>query len=207
MSRYVLSYKRRAVLALCLIVLAATQSKSVVVESRHGNIQAAHSPSSSTSSKDGRIFHNAALHPAADPFTFYDAMSGEALGSLLLENAKTEVRSTRLLEFPILSRHAGYYYAFSTEGMDPGYLFAIYQSPDLSTWERIPGGAMKACTQAGNNTSIGDGQVCWARDWQWAPECYHNPKTGWYFLFFTGRLRDDLTNDAFRFSAFEEVCK
>lgn len=97
--------------------------------------------------------------------------------------------------------------------MDPGYLFAIYKSPDLSTWQRIPGGAMKACSgQALNSTPPGTrdadgGQVCWGRDWQWAPECYYNAKTKWYFLFFSARLRSDLTKDTFRYEKYEEPSK
>jgi hypothetical protein len=54
---------------------------------------------------------------------------------------------------------------------------------------------------------IEGGQACWARDWYWAPETYYNEKTGWYFFFFAGRLREDLTKDYFRYSDFEEPSK
>jgi hypothetical protein len=30
----------------------------------------------------------------------------------------------------------GFYYAYSTEGADNGYYFAVYRSADLVTWER-----------------------------------------------------------------------
>lgn len=96
---------------------------------------------------------------------------------------------------------SGQYYAYSTEGADEGYNFAIYSSPDLSTWHRHPGGVLRACD------SGDDGQACWARDWYWAPETYHNAETGWYFFFFAGRLREDLAKDHFRYSAFEEPSK
>jgi len=35
-----------------------------------------------------------------------------------------------------------YYYAYSTDGADPGWYFAIYRSADLATWEKLPGGAL-----------------------------------------------------------------
>ncbi|KAF4465629.1 glycoside hydrolase family 43 [Fusarium albosuccineum] len=101
---------------------------------------------------------------------------------------------------------SGQYYAYSTEGADEGSLFAIYSSPDLSTWHRHPGGVLKACYDADMNRVKG-GQACWARDWHWAPETYYNEKTGWYFFFFAGRLREDLSNDYFRYSKFEEPSK
>ncbi|KAH8893553.1 Arabinanase/levansucrase/invertase [Thozetella sp. PMI_491] len=100
----------------------------------------------------------------------------------------------------------GLYYAYSTEGADEGYHFAIYSSPDLSTWHRHSGGVLKACYDEQMNPIEG-GQACWARDWFWAPEVYHNEKTGWYFFFFAGRLREDLTKSYFRYSSFEEPSK
>lgn len=57
----------------------------------------------------------------------------------------------------------GAYWAYSTEGADPGWNFAIYTSPDLATWSKIPGGAIKS-----------DSANVWAQDWWWAPECYYN---------------------------------
>ncbi|KAH7007673.1 glycosyl hydrolase [Ilyonectria destructans] len=98
------------------------------------------------------------------------------------------------------------YYAYSTEGADEGSVFAIYSSPDLSTWHKHPGGALKTCYDDLMQTIEG-GQACWARDWLWAPETYYNGKTGWYFFFFAGRLRDDMTKDYFRYSKFEEPSK
>ncbi len=124
-------------------------------------------------------FHNSARHDGADPYVLYDSGSAQ-------------------------------YYAYSTEGADDGYLFAIYSSPDLSTWHKHPGGVMKACYAtdgSGGTTPIEGGQVCWARDWYWAPETYYNEKTGWYFFFFAGRLREDLAKDYFRYSDFEEPSK
>ncbi|KAK1707769.1 beta-xylosidase [Colletotrichum lupini] len=100
----------------------------------------------------------------------------------------------------------GQYYAYSTEGADEGYHFAIYISPDLSTWSKHPGGVLKACYDD-QMKQIDGGQACWARDWYWAPETYYNEKTGWYFFIFAGRLREDLAKDHFRYSKFEEPSK
>lgn len=101
---------------------------------------------------------------------------------------------------------SGQYFAYSTEGADEGYNFAIYSSPDLSTWHKQPGGALKACYDADMNPVEG-GQACWARDWLWAPETYYQSETGWYYFFFAGRLRKDLTNEYFQYSEFEEPSK
>lgn len=129
------------------------------------------------SSSGAPQFHNSARHAGADPYAFYDATSGQ-------------------------------YYVYSTEGADEGFNFAIYSSPDLSTWHKQPGGVFKACfDDEGNPLEGDDGQACWARDWLWAPEGYHNAETGWYFFFFAGRLREDLAKDYFRYSAFEEPSK
>ena len=106
----------------------------------------------------------------------------------------------------IYDSDSGLYYAYSTEGADEGYNFAIYSSPDLATWHKHPGGVLRACWDADMN-ELEDGQACWAKDWYWAPETYHNEKTGWYFFFFAGRLREDLSAEYFRYSEFEEPSK
>lgn len=97
--------------------------------------------------------------------------------------------------FVLFDRPSGYYYAYSTEGADPGHHFAIHRSPDLATWEHLPGGALRAGR---------DGD--WAHDWFWAPEVYHNPDTGLYFLFYAGRMNRDVAAH-FGHADFEEPCK
>jgi hypothetical protein len=97
--------------------------------------------------------------------------------------------------FVLFDEASGYYYAYSTEGADPGYNFGIYRSPDLATWEHLPGGALKAGQ---------DGD--WAHDWFWAPEVYHNPKTGLYFFFYAGRMNRNVA-EHFRYPDFEEPSK
>ncbi|KAF9262692.1 glycoside hydrolase family 43 protein [Marasmius fiardii PR-910] len=90
------------------------------------------------------------------------------------------------------------YWVYSTDGADEGWHFAIYTSPDLGIWRKLPGGAIKA-----DATS-----KLWADDWFWAPECYYNEQTGWYFLFYAGRMLNG-TNVAshFKYPDFEEASK
>ncbi|KAL0574912.1 hypothetical protein V5O48_007056 [Marasmius crinis-equi] len=90
------------------------------------------------------------------------------------------------------------YWAYSTEGADEGWHFAIYTSPDLGIWTKLHGGAIKA--DASSKT--------WADDWFWAPECYYNGQTGWYFLFYAGKMNNG-TNIAanFKYPDFEEASK
>jgi hypothetical protein len=97
--------------------------------------------------------------------------------------------------FVLFDRPSGYYYAYSTEGADPGHHFGVYRSPDLATWEHLPGGALRAGQ---------DGD--WAHDWFWAPEVYHNPETGLYFLFYAARMNRGVA-EHFRYADFEEPCK
>ncbi|MGC7096863.1 glycoside hydrolase family 43 protein [Amycolatopsis lurida] len=97
--------------------------------------------------------------------------------------------------FVHFDRASGYYYAYSTEGADPGYHFGIYRSPDLATWEHLPGGALEA-GKAGT----------WAHDWFWAPELYHNEKTGLYYFFYSGRMNQNVA-EHFKYADFEEPSK
>ncbi|QWF83145.1 glycoside hydrolase family 43 protein [Amycolatopsis sp. CA-230715] len=90
---------------------------------------------------------------------------------------------------------SGYYYAYSTEGADDGYYFGVYRSPDLATWEHLPGGALRA-----------DDAKNWAHDWYWAPEVYFNAKTGLYFLFYAGRMNTHVA-EHFKYADFEEPSK
>jgi hypothetical protein len=88
---------------------------------------------------------------------------------------------------------SGYYYAYSTEGADPGWYYAIYRSADLVTWEKLPHGALSAKGQ-------------WGNDWFWAPEVYRNPRTGLYFLFYAAKA-DPKAKQWFGYSSFEEPSK
>jgi hypothetical protein len=97
--------------------------------------------------------------------------------------------------FTLYDRKSGYYYAYSTEGADPGYYFAIYRSADLATWEKVGHGALP----------VNDPKQ-WGNTWFWAPEVYHNAKTGLYFMFYAARS-DANAKAWFGYANFEEPCK
>ncbi|QGK72292.1 family 43 glycosylhydrolase [Allosaccharopolyspora coralli] len=97
--------------------------------------------------------------------------------------------------FVLWDEASGQYVAYSTDGADAGYRFAIYRSPDLITWQKVPGGAL----------DVDDGSQ-WAHDWFWAPEVYHNPDTGLYYLFYSARMNEGVA-EHFRYPDFEEACK
>jgi hypothetical protein len=78
--------------------------------------------------------------------------------------------------FVLYDAPSGAYYAYSTEGADPHYHFAVYRSADLATWHKLVGGALR----------VNDATE-WGNDWFWAPEVYRNPRTGLYFLFYAAR--------------------
>ncbi|WP_331272822.1 family 43 glycosylhydrolase [Motilibacter deserti] len=97
--------------------------------------------------------------------------------------------------FVLFDEASGYYYAYSTDGADRGWDFGIYRSADLSTWEHVPGGAL----------SQSDPKR-WGKDWFWAPEVYHNDKTGLYYFFYAARMQDDV-QQTFGYADFEEPSK
>ncbi|MEV0839568.1 glycoside hydrolase family 43 protein [Actinocatenispora sera] len=97
--------------------------------------------------------------------------------------------------FVLYDKASGTYYAYSTDGADRGWHFAIYRSADLATWQKVPGGALPA--KDANQ---------WGNTWFWAPEVYHNPKTGLYFLFYAARS-DANAAKWFGYADFEEPCK
>ena len=90
---------------------------------------------------------------------------------------------------------SGFYYAYSTEAADPGFYYAIYRSADLVTWEKLQRGALP----------VQDPKQ-WGNDWFWAPEVYHNPRTGLYFLFYAARS-DANKQRWFGYADFEEPSK
>ncbi len=90
---------------------------------------------------------------------------------------------------------SGYYYAYSTEGADPGYHFAVYRSADLVTWEKAAPGALP----------VNDPKR-WGRDWFWAPETYYNPHTGLYFMFYSARSVPNARR-WFGYADYREPCK
>jgi GH43 family beta-xylosidase len=97
--------------------------------------------------------------------------------------------------YVLYDRASGYYYAYSTEGADPGYYFAVYRSADLVTWEKAAPGALP----------VSDPKQ-WGNDWFWAPEVYHNSRTGLYYMFYAARS-DANAKSWFGYANFEEPCK
>ncbi|HYZ04990.1 MAG TPA: family 43 glycosylhydrolase, partial [Rubrobacter sp.] len=102
--------------------------------------------------------------------------------------------------YVLYDKRSGYFYAYSTDGggqdaSGRSYYFGIYRSADLATWEQIPGGALPV-----------DDRKNWGNDWFWAPEVYHNPNTGLYFLFYSARSDADAKR-WFAVADFEEPCK
>jgi hypothetical protein len=94
--------------------------------------------------------------------------------------------------YVLWDKASGYYYAYSTDGAARGWHFGVYRSPDLATWEKVSGGALPA-----------NDQKQWGHDWFWAPEVYHNDKTGKYFLFYAARENTHVAED-FGYATFEE---
>src|SRR4051794_25769066 len=92
-------------------------------------------------------------------------------------------------------KRSGYYYAYSTDGADPGYYFGVYRSADLATWEKVPGGALPM-----NDPNQ------WGNDWFWAPEVYFNPRTRLYYMFYAARSDANKAN-WFGYADFEEPSK
>jgi GH43 family beta-xylosidase len=90
---------------------------------------------------------------------------------------------------------SGYYYAYSTEGADNGYYFAVYRSADMVTWEKAAPGALPA-----------NDPKQWGSDWFWAPETYYNPRTHLYFMFYAARSNAN-AKAWFGYANFEEPCK
>ena len=92
-------------------------------------------------------------------------------------------------------KRSGYYYAYSTDGADPGYYFGVYRSADLATWQKVPGGALP----------VNDPKQ-WGNDWFWAPEVYFNPRTRLYYMFYAARS-DANKKNWFGYADFEEPSK
>jgi hypothetical protein len=90
---------------------------------------------------------------------------------------------------------SGYYYAYSTADADHGYYFGVYRSPDLATWKKVGPGALP----------INDRKQ-WGKDWFWAPEVYHNTRTGLYFLFYAARSIPDAKR-WFGYASFDDPSK
>ena len=87
---------------------------------------------------------------------------------------------------------SGFFYAYVTTGDTTP--FGIYKSKDMINWVYVG----QALDTSKNN---------WAKDWFWAPECYYNPNNGHYYLFYSARLKKELTEEYFGRPDFEEDAK
>jgi len=84
------------------------------------------------------------------------------------------------------------YYCYCTN--EDGKPFNIYKSNDLINWKFV---------SYALDTSIN----CWFSDWLWAPECYFNPHNGYYYLFYSARLKKELVAEYFQNAGFTECAK
>ncbi len=96
--------------------------------------------------------------------------------------------------YVLYDKASGYYYCYATSNLDDKKQFYIYKSKDLINWEFVD----YALDLTKNN---------WAKDWYWAPECYFNPNNNHYYLFYSARLKDELTKEYFCEDDYEENCK
>lgn len=127
------------------------------------------------------------------------ALAGTALGyptgahsnATYFNNAAFSAADPYVMHDP----RSGYYYAYSTEGSDRGWDFAVYRSADLVTWEKAAPGALPASDPKQ-----------WGTDWFWAPETYYNPRTHLYFMFYAARSMPN-AKQWFGYANFEEPCK
>ncbi len=127
----------------------------------------------------------------AAAFAFAPGVAQAATNATYFNDASLPAADPYVLHDP----STGYYYAYSTDGADPGSYFGIYRSADLVTWEHVKGGALP----------VNDPKQ-WGNDWFWAPEVYRNPKTGLYFLFYAARS-DANAKRWFGYANFEEPSK
>jgi hypothetical protein len=127
----------------------------------------------------------------AAAFAFAPGLAQAATNATYFNDASMPAADPYVLHDP----STGYYYAYSTDGADPGSYFGIYRSADLVTWEHVKGGALP----------VNDPKQ-WGNDWFWAPEVYRNPRTGLYFLFYAARS-DANAKAWFGYANFEEPSK
>jgi hypothetical protein len=129
-----------------------------------------------------------AVATAVGPSALAEVSRGPSTDATYYNDASQEAADPYVL----WDQASGYYYAYSTDGATTGWRFGIYRSPDLATWEKVPGGAIPA-----NDAKQ------WGHDWFWAPEVYRNAKTGKYFLFYASRENTHVAED-FGYADFEE---
>lgn len=96
--------------------------------------------------------------------------------------------------FVLYDSKSNLYYAYSTNDA-PNKAFSIHKSKDKINWEFVD-----------YALDLTDERI-WGRDWFWAPECYYNPNNGHYYLFYSARLKKELTEKHFIDYNYEEDAK
>ena len=96
--------------------------------------------------------------------------------------------------FVLYDEASGYYYCYSTNDA-PNKAFSIHKSKDKLNWEFVD----FALDLTHENI--------WGRDWFWAPECYYNPNNKHYYLFYSARVKRELTDMYFIDPLYEEDAK
>ena len=86
--------------------------------------------------------------------------------------------------FVLFDKKGGAYYCYSTSNSESSNQFYLDKSYDLKEWTRL--GYALDCSKN-----------CWGKDWFWAPECYYNENNGYYYLFYSARVKDELTEEYF----------
>ena len=86
--------------------------------------------------------------------------------------------------FVLFDKKSGAYYCYSTSNSESSNQFYLDKSYDLKEWTRL--GYALDCSKN-----------CWGKDWFWAPECYYNENNGYYYLFYSARVKDELTEEYF----------
>lgn len=94
----------------------------------------------------------------------------------------------------IYSKKEKKFYCYGTKHYNNLH-FAIYESSNLYDWDFV-----------GYALDLSDGDfVC--DDWFWAPECYYNENNGYYYLFYSAKLKDEYLEKYFNDKNFKEGCK
>ncbi len=96
--------------------------------------------------------------------------------------------------FVLFDEKSGNYYCYSTNDA-PNKAFSIHKSKDKINWEFVD----FALDLTHENI--------WGRDWFWAPECYYNPNNKYYYLFYSARVKRELTEEYFIDPLYEEDAK
>ena len=97
--------------------------------------------------------------------------------------------------FVIYDFKSGYYYCFGTNFVKDEAAFKIFKSKDKENWEFV------------NYALDLKHENIWGKDWFWAPECYYNPNNDHYYLFYSARVKNELTEKYFYDKNYLESCK